>query len=57
MALLILVAARVRSGAAFPLTVAAAAASAAASALALAAVLDDGPLSYALGGWAPPVGI
>ena len=53
MALVVPVAARVRSGAAFPLTLAAAVASTAASALALAAVLDDGPLSYTLGGWAP----
>ena len=42
---------------AFPLALLAVAASAAASALALAHVIDDGPVSYQLGGWAPPVGI
>ena len=57
MALAVPVVARVRSGAAFPLSLAASVASTAASALALAAVLEGGPLSYALGGWAPPVGI
>ncbi len=57
MALVVPVAALARPGAAFPLTLAAAAASATASALALAAVLDNGPMSYALGGWAPPLGI
>ncbi|MBM4406690.1 MAG: NADH/ubiquinone/plastoquinone (complex I), partial [Chloroflexi bacterium] len=42
---------------AFPLTLAAAAGSTSAAALALAHTVDGASLSYALGGWSPPLGI
>ena len=57
MSLVVPVVARLRYQTAFPLTLAAVAASTAASVLALVAVLDDGPMTYHLGGWAPPAGI
>ena len=51
------VTARVAPWSAFTLTLAGVAASAAASIWALFDVLDNGPVSYHLSGWAPPVGI